>query len=231
MANADILFGIVPQQSATKLAQAWVPFIKRLSEETGVSVRFATTKDIPSFEKCLAPGAYELAYMNPYHFTVFNKLSGYRAIARQSDKQLQGFIVARNDAPFRTLEDLDGKQIAFPSPAAFGASVLPRAEMRARGIAHTPKYVNSHDSVYRAVAAGIYPAGGGVKRTFSSIPEKIRSQLRILYQTKKYTPHAIAALSTMPSETVQMITNAMLKIGSSEKKIMKLLAMKSLMPA
>ena len=86
MANAHILFGIVPQQSATKLARACVPFIKRLSEETGVSVRFATLTDIPSFEKCLARGAYELAYMNPYHFAVFNKLSGYRAIVGQSDR-------------------------------------------------------------------------------------------------------------------------------------------------
>ena len=59
-ANSDILFGVVPQQSATKLARAWVPFIKRLSKETGVSVRFATLNDIPSFEKCLARGAYEL---------------------------------------------------------------------------------------------------------------------------------------------------------------------------
>ena len=60
MANSDILFGIVPQQSATKLVRAWVPFIKRLSKGTGVSVRFATLNDIPSFEKCLARGAYEL---------------------------------------------------------------------------------------------------------------------------------------------------------------------------
>ena len=60
MANSDILFGIVPQQYASKPARAWVPFIKRLSKETGVSVRFATRKDIPSFEKCLARGAYEL---------------------------------------------------------------------------------------------------------------------------------------------------------------------------
>ena len=59
MANSDILFGIVPQESTTKPARAWVPFIKRLSKETGVSVRFATLKDIPSFEKCLARGAYE----------------------------------------------------------------------------------------------------------------------------------------------------------------------------
>ena len=86
MANANILFGILPQESAIKLARAWVPFIKRLFEETGVSVRFATLKDITSFKQCLARGAYELAYMNPYHFTVFNKLSGYRATVGQSDR-------------------------------------------------------------------------------------------------------------------------------------------------
>jgi len=226
-ASDNILFGIVPQQSATRLAQVWVPFMNRLSEETGMNIRFATTKDIPSFEKCLAKGAYELAYMNPYHFTVFNEISGYVAIARQAEKRLHGLIVVRKDSPFQELEDLDGKMMAFPSPAAFGASVLARAEMRARGIAHLPQYVNSHDSVYRAVAAGIYPAGGGVKRTFSGISEDLRAQLRILYTTEKYTPHAFAALGSMPADVVRKIASAMLRIGSSDEKIMKSLGMKA----
>ena len=103
--------------------------------------------------------------------------------------------------------------------------------MRAHGIAHTPQYVNSHDSVHRAVASGFYPAGGGVKITFSSFLEKLRSQLRILYRTEKYTPYAMAALSMIPSETAKMITNAVPKIGSSKKKIMNLLGMKSFMLA
>ena len=58
-----------------------------------------------------------------------------------------------------------------------------------------------------------------------------RSQLRILYRTEKYTSYAMAALSMIPSETAKMITNAILKIGSSEKKIMNLLGMKSFMLA
>ena len=140
--------------------------------------------------------------------------------------------MARHDALFRTLEGLDGRQIAFSSPKAFEASVLPSAEMmRAHGIIHTPQYVNSHDSVYRAVASGFYPAGGGVKSTFSSFLEKRRSQLRILYGTEKYTRYAMAALSTIPSETAKMLLIAIPKIGSSKKKIMNLLAMKSFMLA
>ena len=41
----------------------------------------------------------------------------------------------------------------------------------------------------------------------------------------------MAALSTIPSETAKMITFAIPKIGSSKKKIMNLLTMKSFMPA
>ena len=86
---------------------------------------------------------------------------------------IAGGIVVRSDALFRTLEGPDGKQIVFRSPTALGASVPPRAEMmRAHGIAHLPQDGNSHDSVHRPVAAGFYPAGGGVKITFSSCLEK-----------------------------------------------------------
>ena len=138
--------------------------------------------------------------------------------------------MVRSDAFFRALEGPDGKQIVFRSPTALGASVPPRAEMmRAHGIAHLPQDGNSHDSVHRPVAARFYPAGGGFKSTFSSFLEKLRLQLRILYRTKKYMPYAMAALSKIPSETAKMITIAIKKIGSFEKKIMNLLARKSFM--
>ncbi len=192
-AATDLTFGIVPQQSASRLAQVWVPLLEHLSQETGRTIRFETAKDIPTFEACLARGAYDFAYMNPYHYTTFNTVAGYQAFARQAEKRLRGLIVVRTDSDYRKLEDLDGMAVAFPSPAAFGASVIPRAEMRERQMSITPNYVKSHDSVYRAVVAGLFPAGGGVLRTFGNIPEDLRSELRVLYETEAYTPHAFAA--------------------------------------
>ena len=64
-AGSDLTFGIVPQQSASRLAQIWVPVFDYLSEKTGMRIQFATAKDIPAFEACLARGAYDLAYMKP----------------------------------------------------------------------------------------------------------------------------------------------------------------------
>ena len=73
-------------------------------------------------------------------------------------------------------------------------------------------YVKSHDSVYRAVAAGLYPAGGGVLRTFNSIPKDLRDQLRVIYETKAYTPHAFAALPSVDSSIVEKIALVMRQI-------------------
>ena len=224
----DILFGIVPQQSATRLAQVWVPVMNRLAKETGLSVRFATAKDIPTFERCLTKGAYELAYMNPYHYTVYHELSGYQAFAKQTSKRLQGLIVVRKENPASGLRNLDGKSFAFPSPAAFGASVLPQAEMKSQGIRFTATYVKSHDSVYRSVAAGMHDAGGGVKRTFGNIPHDLRDQLRVIYTTEAYTPHAFAILKTLPAEKAEKIVEAMVTIVGKEEALMKPLGMKGI---
>ncbi len=225
------LFGIVPQQSASRLAQIWVPMLDRLSQETGLTIRFATTKDIPTFEACLAQGAYEFAYMNPYHYTVYSKVPGYRAFAKQAKKKLRGILVVRKDSTARSIDDLDESELAFPSPAAFGASVLPRAEMRAKGIAHRPKYVKSHDSVYRAVAAGIYPAGGGVLRTFGNIGPDLRDQLRVIYRTDAYTPHAFAAHPAVAAADRDRVAQAMVQLGVAGGALMTSLGMKGIAAA
>ena len=77
--------------------------------------------------------------MNPYHYTTFSHTAGYRAFARQKNKKLKGLIVVRKSDSATNLKDLDGSKIAFPSPAAFGASVIPRAELQAKGVSFTPR--------------------------------------------------------------------------------------------
>ena len=206
----NLSFSVVPQQSATKLARLWTPILNYLGERTGYRFQFKTAPNIPTFEKRLAAGKYDMAYMNPYHYTMFHRAPGYRAFAKEKDKRIKGIIVVRKDNPYRKLSELKGQTLAFPAPAAFAASVLPRAHFRTSGIPITPKYVSSHDSVYRTVAKGLYPAGGGVIRTFKNMDPEISNQLRILWITEPYTPHAIAAHPRISKEVVKRVQRAML---------------------
>lgn len=219
--SKPVIFGVVPQQSASRLARVWVPLMDFLSKTTGYSIRFATAKDIPTFEACLAEGVYDIAYMNPYHYVFFHDAVGYDAIARQKDKKLKGLLVTRKDRPKSGLADLQGAKIAFPSPAAFGASVIPRAELRKQGVDFTADYVKSHDSVYRAVALGLHDAGGGVRRTWNTLAPEIRDQLEVFYETAPYTPHAIAAGPAIAPALRNALQNALLALSEIDGDILK----------
>ena len=211
-----ISFGIVPQQSAAKLARLWTPMLEDLSATTGYRIEFRTAPNIPEFERRVAKGEYDIAYMNPYHYTTFNQQPGYRAFARAKDKRLEGVVVVRADSDYQELKDLAGQTLAFPSPAAFAASIVTRATLQNRAIPFEPRYVASHDSVYRSVALGLYPAGGGVMRTFNNAEDDIRSQLRILWISPGYTPHAFAAHPSLDSGVVERIQSAMIGLEGSE---------------
>jgi len=200
--------------------------MEALGNEAGVTIQFKTTKDIPTFEACLAAGAYDLAYMNPMHYAIFSHEAAYNAIARQTQKRLKGVIVARSDASIASLSELEGAQVAFPSPGAFGASILTRAALSENGAEFQPNYVESHDSVYRAVAAGLFPAGGGVTRTFNSVDPEIRDQLKIIYETEGFTPHAIAVHGQIDDDLSARIQAALMKLSQSHSELVEAVGMK-----
>lgn len=216
-----VTFGVVPQQSASKLAQLWGPVLSYLERHSGLKIKFRTAPNIPEFERRVAAGEYDIAYMNPYHYTVYSRQPGYRAFAKAKQKSIKGILIVRKDSQIESAHELHGATLAFPAPAAFAASVLIRAYLKREGISFTPKYVSSHDSVYRAVAKDLYPAGGGVVRTFDSMAPDIRDQLQILWESKGYTPHAFAAHPRVPTDVVERLTLAMLAMdGDAEGRAM-----------
>jgi len=229
MAEQQLTFGIVPQQSASKLAKLWSPIIEEISQQSGLRIHFATAPDIPTFEKRLAEGSYDIAYMNPYHYTVFHQKVGYLALAKARGKHIKGIIVVAKNNHINALIDLDDSILAFPAPAAFAASILTRADLSKNKVNFTPKYVSSHDSVYRAVAKGLYPAGGGIVRTFNNVDPEIRNQLEVLWTTRGYTPHAIAVHPRIKPADVRKIQQVLLKMGEqvTGKKLLNNIKIKS----
>jgi len=226
-------FSIVPQQSARKTAKTWGPLLKYITQKTGVKLQLRTNKTIPEFEAKLKTENYDFSYMNPYHYTHFHDLANYNAVAKAKDKKIKGIMVVGKNSSIRSLADLDGQELAFPSPAAFAASILPRAYMKQQGIKFTPKYVLSHDSVYRNVAKNRFASGGGVVRTFKNLDNKVSSDLRILWKTKGYTPHAIAAHSRVPDGVISKVLEALKNLHDSDKgkKLLKSIKLKGFVEA
>ena len=138
-------------------------------------------------------------------------------MAKQKDKKIQGIVVIHKDSDINSIHELDGKKIAFPAPAAFAATLIPLASMRQLGIDIEPIYVLSHDSVYLNVEREFLIAGGGIVRTLNTLPEETRKNLKVLWKSKQYTPHAIVSKSSISNETRKSILDALLSLNGDPK--------------
>ncbi|EMP54517.1 phosphonate ABC transporter periplasmic phosphonate-binding protein [Marinobacter santoriniensis NKSG1] len=215
--SESLTFGIVPQESSSRLADQWTPLMRYLSTRLNRPVRFMTAPDIPTFEKRVLAGEYDIAYMNPYHYVVFSNTPGYQAIAKEGGKQIRGIVVVPESAPAEDLEDLDGMTVAFPAPAAFAATILVRAELERLGVSYQPRFVGSHESVYLNVQRGFAGAGGGVERTLAIAMRERLDGVRVLWRSPGYTPHAFAVHPDMDPVLMQTVQSLLVNLADTDE--------------
>ncbi len=216
LAQENYTLAIVPQGPAVQIAQNWMPFAQLLSRESGVNIQIKTYySSIPQFESDLMNGVPDFAYMNPYHVIMVHKAQGYVPFMRDADP-LVGILVAHKGGSVHSVQDLNGKTIAFPSPNSFAASLYMRALLSKKENVHfTPRYVQTHGNVYRHVALDMVAAGGGVKDTLMNEASDIKNQLQIIYMTPPSVSHPLAVHPRVPEEVRQKVMNAILKLASN----------------
>ena len=210
--------GIVPQVKISVVKDRWAPILKEISLRSGFELRLLGAPNIPEFEKRLRKGKYDLAYMNPYHLIMSNKSQGYEPILRDHDRTLAGILVVKKSSPITDVKQLNGQIVAFPAPNALGASLLVRSELsRLMDVHIVPKYVKTHDGVYRNVSFNGTVAGGGVLRTFKAQSWEIKNDLRVLYETKKVSPHPIAIHPRVSDANKRKIIAAFLALADTKR--------------
>ena len=234
--SADNIYsvGIVPQFEARRINEIWTPILKEVSKLSGVQLKLQASPNIPAFEKQFTTGEFDFAYMNPYHAIIANKNQGYIPLLRDNGRSLFGIIVVKKDSPTQSVSELDGKTVAFPSPNALGAALLPRAEFdRTFKIKVDELYVKSHSSVYLNVLLDKAAAGGGIQKTLSQQPDNIRDQLRVLYKTTQVAPHPLVAHPRIDKSIREKVKAAFLELGNTDKgkALLKMIPMKQIGPA
>lgn len=205
---------VVPQLPALTTHKAWAPFVERLEKETGLRIKLKVYKSFSDFEGEILAGKPDFAFMNPYHQVMAKKAQGYVPLVRNAEFLIGIVVVARN-GPIKKLEDLNGKEIVFPTPNAYAGSLYIRALLSEQiGFKYKPYYIETHSDVYRHVILGKAVAGGAVNSTFNRESADIQAQLRILYQTPPSVPHPLSAHPRVPAQDRQAMVAAILRLGA-----------------
>ena len=206
-------FAVVPQFPPAVIRRDWGPLVARLSQDTGLKLELKYYKSIPDFEQDVLEGDPDFVYLNPYHEVMAKKAHGYIPLIRDSEDLLIGILVVDKDSDFKSVKDLNGKMLVFPSPNAFAASLYMRALLsKQEKIRFTAKYVLTHSNVYQHVISGMAAAGGGVNKTLDNQPRGLKDELRVIYRTPPVAPHPIAANPRVPLSVRQAVINALLRL-------------------
>ena len=211
-------FGVVPQFSEQRIQKIWQPILKELENRTGFKFQLTGSSTIPAFEKQFMTAEFDFAYMNPYHVILAAEANQYKPMLRDVGNSLFGILVVRKDSNIKDASNLNGESVAFPAPNALSASLIPRSDLdKIFHVAVKPRYVQSHSSVYLNVALGRVSAGGGVQKTFDRQDNTIKEKLRVIYKTKKFSPHPIVVRNGIPKEHAEKIKQAFLDMGQTSE--------------
>ena len=210
-------FDVVPQFPAAKIYTTWSPLLQRIGQDAGLCFELRVSASIPEFEQRFLKGESDFTFLNPYHAVLAYQKKKYQPLLADAQDLLTGILVVRSDNPIKNLNDLKGKNVSFPAPNSFAASLLIRAELAKQKIDVNPVFVKTHSNVYRSVINKDAMAGGGVNNTLDNEAPEVRQQLRVLYETPAYTPHPIATHPSVTSEVRERFLKSMVKLSQDEE--------------
>lgn len=209
---------IVPQYTPLFIFRNWRPLVEQIEKDTGIRLEINTYKNFNHFINVLQKGEADFSYLSPYHLVRARKKQPYHPLLRDGEKKLVGIVVVSESSKLKSINELEGKTIAFPSPNAFAASLYMRAWLREKiGIDFTPNYVGTHGNVYRNVVRGFAIAGGGVNSTLASQPESLRKALRVLYEIPGVASHPLAVHRRVPIKVRDAVSKSIYALAENKK--------------
>jgi len=208
----EYTFGVVPQGPPEVMHRNWLPFIDRLSHDTGLALKLKLYENMDDFENNLKEGSIDFAYMNPVQEIMAWHESGYIPLVR-SKNPIRGSIFVRKDSDIQELNDLEGKEIALIG-AKNVCSIVIRRDVRALKIAS--RYVGSSSNVYRNVEIGETAAGGTLDIVFAKDAPDLNQEFHTIYTTEPLSSHPISALPSVPAETRRLVIDMVLKYAANK---------------
>ncbi|WP_455207688.1 phosphate/phosphite/phosphonate ABC transporter substrate-binding protein [Kaarinaea lacus] len=215
--SAELVFGVLPQGMNNTIEAQWKLLIEQVSVESGHKIRFEAAENLEDFERKLSRGAYDFVLLNAHMYTQAHEAIGYQAFAKEAGHTDKGVIVVHRDSPVKTLADLKSQTLALSDPRRFTSTVLTRAYLNNEGIEVNEEYVESDNSVYRAVLDGDSVAGAGEINTLNSINPNAHSKLRVLWSSKQYSSNAFAAHPRVKPEQLEHVQQALMSLNYDAK--------------
>lgn len=212
-AQTPYSFGVLSQRSAVLTAQYWNPILDYVSQRAGVELQLKITRTAPESNAAIARGEYDFVYSNTI-FLPSTSVPGYRVILRPKADAISGQIVTLDDSPVKTLADLKGKTMGFPSRAAFVGYAVPMDRLLRDGIAVTPEFGGNQEGIMGQLKAGKVVAAGVNSQVMRAFAAREGVRYRVLWESPPYHNLPISVHPRVHADIAERVRHAFAEMGN-----------------
>jgi phosphonate transport system substrate-binding protein len=225
------ILSVHPLHNSRRFFEIYQPLVNYINQNTKeFSIRIQSSTNYADFEKKLMNRKFHFAIPNPYQscqaikygYTIFGKMG--------DDDRFRGIIVVRNDSRIKSIKDLKGAAISFPSATALAATMMPKYFLKSKGLDVEQnaecRYVGSQESSIMNVYLGKTQAGCTWPPPWESFlnehPE-IANVLTIKWQTEPLINNGLVVRDDVPLKHLKIFSDLLFNLhkNSEGKEILK----------
>jgi phosphonate transport system substrate-binding protein len=198
-------FGVLSQRSAILTAQYWNPILEHVQHKTGIALTLKVARTAPESNDAIERGEFDFVYSN----TIFQpKMSAanYQVILRPLDEAITGQIVTLEDSLVKSLKDLAGREVGFPSLAAFVGYAVPMDQLLREKITVTPVFGGNQEGIMGQLKSGQVIAAGVNGQVMKSFAARKNIRYRVLWESTTFHNLPIAAHPRVPKAVMEAVS-------------------------
>lgn len=233
----ELTFAIIPAENASGVVERFTPFVEYLSRELGVPVKLRVVQDYAGVIEGQRAGQIHIAMYSASSYARAH-LTGVKtepfAIEVNSDgtRFYHAVFYVRKDSPYKSIEDLKGKNLGLVDPNSTSGNTVPRFALNKMGI--TPEryfdktiYTGSHENAIIALQQGTIDVAANwwtdenesnLKRMEGKGLAKY-DDFRIIFTSDPIVNAPIAYLSGLPDDLKSDIRSAIFGIDERAKDV------------
>jgi phosphonate transport system substrate-binding protein len=204
-------FNVLNQRSISLTAQYWNPILTYVSRKSGVPLELKLAKTAKEGNTIAEQGKYDFLYTNHF-FTPERDRLGYKVIARPAGPGIRSQIVVPEDSPIQTLQDLNGKDVAFVSPDAFAGYSLPMDALLRSKVKINVIFTGNQEASSAQLKINKVAAAGVNSSVMARYGRRESFDYRALWTSDIYQDLCIMANPKVPADKVAAVKAAFISM-------------------
>ncbi len=212
-AGDELSWGIEPFMPARHLANAFKVSREFLGERSESRIVAPTAAHYDQFVDALMRGEYDMALVGPHSGTLAMQRAGYQQLL-QCDGALKALLVVEKNSGYRNPQDLKGLIVALPDhltvTSMLGAEFF-RPPYTGQPVEVSYKYNDFQNLGPLMALRGEAAAAVIADSAWNMISPQIRSDLRVMAESKPVPQMMLLIHSRVPAESRARLRNAALE--------------------